>query len=199
MKKILFTFLAFTGTAFSSTLQVNSENKNIQQKKESIGHWTVSGAAQYQNQDLKSPVIQLLLGYQSAAERSQFFQAQKIEVGGGISLNTDNGFWYFPKITGIHYLNFDSNTRYYFNLGGAIAGRYYRGPEVKNEWGTYRRSEGGVFLMGSAGIGMEMGELNGTISALELSMDQPAAYYGKDLRQSSDYYPTAKISYIVGF
>ncbi|MCH9617135.1 MAG: hypothetical protein SP4CHLAM5_04870 [Chlamydiia bacterium] len=203
MKKTLLTLLSFAGSAFASGLPVNTPQEPAPTKKENIGHWIVTLGAQSQSEDAKNPNIQLTFGYQSAAEEYKFFQSQKLEFGGGVSLDADNGFFYFPKFTGIHYLNFDSNTRYYFNLGGALAARYFKKHTSKTHNGityhSYRKTEGGLFLMGSAGVGIEIGQFSGTINSFELSIDQPALYYGKGARPTYCYYPTAKLSYTVGF
>ena len=147
-----------------------------------------------------NPIVQFLVGYQTAAEKSKFFQSQRIEFGGGSSLNTLNGSYYFPKFTGIHYFDFDSNTRYYFNVGGAVGAHWYSKPKNKsydNYYDDYDHTSR-AFIMGCGGIGMEVGNLNGTINCFELSIDQPALY-GKDRQEPEAYNPSLKLSYTVGF
>jgi hypothetical protein len=213
MKKLLLTLLTFTGTAFASNLQVNPQHGTAPKKKQSIGHWVISIASEFHNEDATSPILQVLVGYQSAAERSKFFQSQKIEFGGGSSLDSEHRSSYFPKFTGIHYFDFDSSSRYFFSVGGALGRACHlytetrtrsvyvdeSGVEGKTESYDYKEGKQKIQLMACAGIGIEMGEFSGVINSLELSIDQPTFFFKNNQRTIGDYLPTAKISYSAGF
>lgn len=212
MKKTLLSMLA-TLPVFASNLNVNSKNVYTNEDApKNKSHWIFSLGATGHRNDLLTPAIEIGFGYQSKLEEDKYFQAQRIEITGGASLDGTYITRCTPKFSGLHYFNTASDARRaYFLLGTGIHGYSYWGEETHTEVYTDNKGEeitktvtntrysGQTSIIASLGLGIELGMLSGTINNFEVSLDQPALFFGDKDSPTNSYAPFVKIAYIVGF
>jgi len=183
MNKTLFLIVGTFGAAFASEQPVefkpNDTIETVSQKPiDSVGHFEFKLGPCAISNKLVTPVPVFLVGYQSKIERNQLFDSSRVEIGGGYSgVSGDyDSIWYHPKVSGIKYINPESQQRVYVLTGSHLASvRVETSREEANDRGKIHRRDifSDRYIGITLGSGLEVGNPMGSTNKLEFTYDLP--------------------------